>query len=283
MLIKHFLKCNRENTSLGQIAVVENAFGELEAVVVTGLEAPTYQGSYPVCVAFNRSSMIGLTDFDWFGWDELLWTRFRISGSIIESRTEDGLQSIHKIAGKNLLEFVKNDANMKDAMNRAPDQVIFMPKAGEKIPSEARIVEEVFPAVVEAEPEFAELFDPNDVAMFVEGLQAVGYGLEVVNRKWNTDLVTGKPIQRDPLHMQMLIVSEIAEATEGCRKGLMDDHLPHRKMEEVEMADAIIRILDYANVRGLDLAGAIMEKIEYNMTRKDHKREARLAEGGKKV
>ena len=43
-----------------------------------------------------------------------------------------------------------------------------------------------------------------------------------------------------------LISTEIAEATEGERKDLMDDHLPHRKMGEVELADAMIRLLDLA-------------------------------------
>jgi hypothetical protein len=38
--------------------------------------------------------------------------------------------------------------------------------------------------------------------------------------------------------------TEIAEATEGARKNLMDDKLPHRKMEEVELADVFIRVLD---------------------------------------
>ncbi len=41
-----------------------------------------------------------------------------------------------------------------------------------------------------------------------------------------------------------LVSTEIAEATEGARKNLMDTHLSHRKMEEVEYADAMIRILD---------------------------------------
>lgn len=41
-----------------------------------------------------------------------------------------------------------------------------------------------------------------------------------------------------------LITTEICEATEGARKDMMDDHLPHRKMEEVELADALIRTLD---------------------------------------
>lgn len=41
-----------------------------------------------------------------------------------------------------------------------------------------------------------------------------------------------------------LVSTEVAEATEGARKDLMDDHLPHYKMEEVEYADALIRVLD---------------------------------------
>lgn len=41
-----------------------------------------------------------------------------------------------------------------------------------------------------------------------------------------------------------LISTEIAEATEGERKNLMDDHLPTRRMGEVELADALIRTLD---------------------------------------
>ena len=80
----------------------------------------------------------------------------------------------------------------------------------------------------------------------------------------------------------MLVVSEIAEAMEGERKDLMDDHLPHRKMAEVELADAVIRILDYAGAFGYDVEGAIAEKLEYNKQRLDHKRENRAKAGGKK-
>jgi len=101
---------------------------------------------------------------------------------------------------------------------------------------------------------------------------------------WWHDLRTSEPIIERP-HVVgeklMLVVSEVAEAMEGHRKNLMDDKLPHRKMVEVELADAVIRIADLAGALGLDLGGAIAEKLAYNAVRPDHKREARLAEGGK--
>lgn len=77
-------------------------------------------------------------------------------------------------------------------------------------------------------------------------------------------------------------VSEVAEAMEGARKDLMDDHLPNRKMEEVELTDAVIRILDYAGGFNLDLQGAFEEKMAYNKTRADHSIESRKAANGKK-
>ena len=79
-----------------------------------------------------------------------------------------------------------------------------------------------------------------------------------------------------------LVHSEVSEALEGGRKNKMDDHLPHRKAEEVELADACIRIFDLAGARKLDLYGAIIEKMAYNAVRADHKPENRAAEGGKK-
>lgn len=57
-------------------------------------------------------------------------------------------------------------------------------------------------------------------------------------------------MDRDIHETLMLVVTEIAEATEGVRKDLMDDHLPHRKMEEVELADTVIRLADLAGRHG---------------------------------
>lgn len=79
----------------------------------------------------------------------------------------------------------------------------------------------------------------------------------------------------------MLIVSEIAEAMEGHRRDLRDDKLPHRKMIEVELADAMLRIADLAGWLGLDLEGAIREKQAYNRQRSDHKISVRSNKHGK--
>jgi len=75
--------------------------------------------------------------------------------------------------------------------------------------------------------------------------------------------------------------SELSEAMEGHRKGLMDDKLPHRTMIEVELADAVIRIADLAGALGLDLGGAVAEKMAFNAVRPDHKPENREKAGGK--
>lgn len=102
------------------------------------------------------------------------------------------------------------------------------------------------------------------------------------NHKWWINIHTGEPLDRNVGEMLCLVHSEISEAMEGHRKNLQDDKLPHRKMIEVELADAIIRIFDIAAGLGLDLGGAFVEKTKYNMNRADHKIENRLKENGKK-
>lgn len=102
------------------------------------------------------------------------------------------------------------------------------------------------------------------------------------NKRWYTDPATGEPVGANVAEKLALIHSEISEALEGHRKSLNDDHLPHRPMVEVELADAIIRIFDLAAYLKLDLGGAFVEKMAYNAKRADHTNEARLAPGGKK-
>lgn len=169
------------------------------------------------------------------------------------------------------------------------------------------------------------------------------------NHKW-WFTVAGVKLIRDYGELLMLAVSELAEAMEGVRKSkpgapLMDDKLPHRRMEEVELADTVIRLTDssvgletgldvsiinnradmsrdtpaanlleivkaitraddmllrderaaartyismaislcydYAAHYGLDLDGAIDQKMAYNDNRADHSYAARAAAGGK--
>lgn len=104
---------------------------------------------------------------------------------------------------------------------------------------------------------------------------------ESLKNGWHTDS-SGKLLDKNKGEMIALIHSEISEALEGERKGLMDTHLPNRIMPEVEMADALIRIMDYCGRWGYDIGGAVIEKLIYNANRSDHTREARMKEGGKK-
>lgn len=102
------------------------------------------------------------------------------------------------------------------------------------------------------------------------------------NMKWWQNIETGERIERNKGELLCLIHSEISEAMEGERKGLMDDKLPHRRMAEVELVDALIRIFDYAGAFGYDLQGAYAEKMAFNSSRHDHRHEARAAANGKK-
>ncbi len=106
------------------------------------------------------------------------------------------------------------------------------------------------------------------------------------NAGWHNDLATGLP--RTPEQNKALFPvrialchSELSEALEGDRKDLMDDHLPHRKMSEVELADTVIRVFDLAGAMGYDLGAAVAEKLAYNGKRADHTPAVRRADGGK--
>lgn len=116
---------------------------------------------------------------------------------------------------------------------------------------------------------------------YASSLNLLARHIHVLNHKWWHDN-QGAKIARNKGELLCLVHSEISEAMEGERKDLMDDKLPHRKMAEVEMADALIRILDYCAGFGYDIEGAVKEKLAFNSVRPDHKHEAREQANGKK-
>lgn len=100
---------------------------------------------------------------------------------------------------------------------------------------------------------------------------------------WKNPEQIGTPEGADQLNTKLLLtIGEISEGVEGLRKGLMDQHLPHRTNFEVEIADTFIRLCDIAGAMKLDLDGAIAEKRAYNAQRADHKLANRMSENGKK-
>lgn len=102
------------------------------------------------------------------------------------------------------------------------------------------------------------------------------------NCGWYHDPKTGEEVQRNHGEMMALIHSEISEALEAHRKDLMDDKLPHRKGAPVELFDAVIRIFDMIGKYYPGDVGALVEKLNFNDQRADHKPENRAKVGGKK-
>lgn len=113
-------------------------------------------------------------------------------------------------------------------------------------------------------------------------IDTIGKMIHLLNDQWWRDLKSGRRVKRNKGEMIALIHSELSEALEAVRKNLMDDKLVQWKGEEIEMADAVIRIFDYCEGHGLNLGEAIMAKLFVNYSRADHKPENRLKAGGKR-
>lgn len=79
--------------------------------------------------------------------------------------------------------------------------------------------------------------------------------LHRLNRHW-WYTAEGVRLERNKGELLCLVHSELSEAAEGVLVRCMDDHLPHRPMVEVEMADTVIRIGDYVGAYDLDVDGA---------------------------
>lgn len=127
-----------------------------------------------------------------------------------------------------------------------------------------------------------DLIENGDREQIAADLNLLALSIRNRNNKWWTDIHTGEPLERNFGELIALMHSELSEALEADRKNLMDDKLPHRRGAEVELADAIIRILDACGGFGYDIGGALVEKLLFNAVRPDHQTENRLKDDGKK-
>lgn len=90
------------------------------------------------------------------------------------------------------------------------------------------------------------------------------------------------PFERGASHLDvkfrklMLIVGEVAEVSEALREGNPESKkIPGFTCEEEEMADIILRAMNYAAKEGLQLAEAVLAKHQFNTTR-PHKHGGKL-------
>lgn len=80
-----------------------------------------------------------------------------------------------------------------------------------------------------------------------------------VDGGWWHDLHTGERLERNRAELLCLIHSEISEGYDADMFEEYDDKLPHRKGAEVELADALIRVCDYAGGLGYTAVAQIEE------------------------
>jgi len=74
--------------------------------------------------------------------------------------------------------------------------------------------------------------------------------------------------KRQKLALHMLMVTEVGEASQCVRKGdPLDGADGKPEGEAAELADVVLRVMDYFGHEGWDLAAMLRRKMDYNKTR----------------